>query len=36
MPHGPAHKKQAAKNWVILGLLCGLAILFYSITLIRL
>lgn len=35
MPHGEAHKRQRAKNYLTLAILLGLAALFFAATVIK-
>lgn len=35
MPYGDTHRKQRAKNWLLFGVLAGLAGIFFAVAFIR-
>lgn len=35
MPHADAHRKQRAKNWLLFGVLAGLAVILFGLAFIR-
>ncbi len=35
MPIGEEHERRKVKNWTLLGILVGLALLFYAITIVK-